>query len=68
MHDKLYVYVVVVPLEGDALIESKAPRIVDKLEAQTVSEGAIATFECRFTSPVQPQVSLSFNFVVRRQG
>ena len=48
---------VVVPLEGDALTENKTPRIVDKLIAQTVNEGDIATFECRFVSPVQPQVS-----------
>lgn len=46
-----------VPLEGDALTENKSPRIVDKLAAQTVGEGDIATFECRFVSPVEPQVS-----------
>ena len=57
---------VVVPLEGDALTESKTPRIVDKLVAQTVGEGDIATFECRFTSPVQPQVS-HLIVAVRRQ-
>ena len=45
-----------VPLEGDALTESKTPVIVDKLTAQAVGEGDIATFECRFASPVQPQV------------
>ena len=48
---------VAVPLEGDALMESKSPRIVDKLTAaQTISEGDIVTFQCRFVSPVEPQV------------
>jgi len=47
---------VAVPLEGDALTENKSPRVVDKLEAQTVNEGDIATFQCRFVSPVEPQV------------
>jgi len=46
-----------VPVEGDVLTETKTPRIVDKPLSQTVSEGDIATFECRFSSPVQPQVS-----------
>jgi len=50
------VTLIVVPLEGDALTDSKSPRVVDKVMTQTVSEGDIATFECRFVSPVQPQV------------
>jgi len=47
---------IAVPLEGDALTESKVPRIIDKLILQTVDEADTATFECRFASPVQPQV------------
>jgi len=45
-----------VPVEADVLTETKTPRIVDKPLSQTVGEGDIATFECRFASPVQPQV------------
>ena len=61
-----YVYVcamlISVPLEGDALTENKMSRIVDKLLPQTVNVGDIATFECRFASPVQPQVCCATAF------